>query len=1005
MAEWVLSSSLLIAVVMFLRAALGKRISARLRYGLWAVVLVRLLVPVSFITLPGTVPRLPAWTPPEYMQEESIFILPVGSSPLEESGVHVMEDGRLGDSNSFGYPKLTGDGETVVRYADKISPLELLSWAWAAGTAAMGIVLIAANLRFSTRLRRVRKPLSGTSTPIPVYVAAGVPSPCLVGLLRPAVYVTDETASTPAMLRHVLAHELTHYSHLDHLWSVLRGAALAVHWWNPLVWLALVCSRRDGELACDEGALKRLGDSERAAYGETLLTLVTARSKPGDLLYFATTMTGGKRSLKERIQRIAQQPKRLVSAMIAVVIILSLSVLAAFGQVEDTELSEESGIPSSAMASADDPLPYSPDLDRDGEPEVLYVRLLDRGDGVPEYVHQAEGTGDWRLEILRQSSDLLWSVTLDESHGGCGTYFLYQQDGLDYLMEYMPKMQQGYCTYNYRLFHFENGEEVTDVEKSVEFDINFASQDHKFDPMEIAAFMEEVNGLIHESPLLINTNQWMLCLDEDNEGRTRDNVLIALHYNGDKNYRNKNELIEALREFAGYAEDHPDDVESPLGMLLESLAPEDIGDISEINGQYRITPAQLVSLLRETAGSRLSRYHSYSSFAEEGAWMWTMAEWDVPLTGGGTLHLLACDSGNVELAYETGEVAVSAFYESEELYDLISRLGWVCQIEEIPGNADLDRDGKTDRLLLRSSPDRLFWCVQYIGENGEKLWADEAAEFHAGWNTLLLCRLDGLDYLLRYQPYMSTGICSYQYQLFYLENGREVVTKENSLEFDINFGEDFAEQHRFDPREIAAFMDEINALLENSTLLLSTDPDLLSTFEKEGRLYDSLWWLNDDDFTRDDSKSLLENLLAYRNSCLAQAAVPSAGEVFSEITGEDIVSIDAASVSGAELAEALNAVTDWTYGWRVDEWEALHPMVRVTYTRNGDGGEQTIILEAGMAEEKEVVRVTLEGQATALRYSENPANDATYLTDVPYSYEVYVIDTALYGCLVEHTDG
>ncbi len=58
------------------------------------------------------------------------------------------------------------------------------------------------------------------------------------------------------MLRHVLTHEFTHYRHGDHLWSMLRCLALAVHWWNPLVWLAAELSRRDAELACDEGALK-----------------------------------------------------------------------------------------------------------------------------------------------------------------------------------------------------------------------------------------------------------------------------------------------------------------------------------------------------------------------------------------------------------------------------------------------------------------------------------------------------------------------------------------------------------------------------------------------------------------------------------------------------------------------------------------------------------------------------------------------------------------------------
>ena len=85
--EWVISASALIVVVLLLRGLLGKRIGAGLRYGLWAVVLIRLLVPVSFFSLPAVMPQLPKWTPPEVMQEESIYVLPVSSLPLENSGV------------------------------------------------------------------------------------------------------------------------------------------------------------------------------------------------------------------------------------------------------------------------------------------------------------------------------------------------------------------------------------------------------------------------------------------------------------------------------------------------------------------------------------------------------------------------------------------------------------------------------------------------------------------------------------------------------------------------------------------------------------------------------------------------------------------------------------------------------------------------------------------------------------------------------------------------------
>lgn len=983
MSDWIVSSCIVILVVLALRAGLGRRISARLRYALWAVVLIRLLMPAS-IGLAVTVPKLPAWTPPEVLREESIYVLPVDSRPVEESGVFWTEDGTAMDPYSLGYPRLTGDGERVVRYAGRISPLELAKWLWLGGGIVLGTVLAASNLRFSVRLRRSRRRLEGAGGPIPVYVSAGLPSPCLFGLLRPAVYITEMAAEDPVMLRHVTAHELTHYRHLDHLWSVLRGVALAIHWWNPLVWLAVVLSRRDGELACDEGALRQLGDSERTAYGETLLTLVTAKSRPQDLLSFATTMSGGKRSLTERIRRIACQPKQLVSAVVAIAAVLTLTVLCAFGRAAEGEH------PGPRAADLE-VLSCSPDLDRDGRPETVQI------------LHNLDDDLDkWRLEVFYKQEDdfvydSLWSDTLDESHGGCNTYFLCQEDGLDYLLEYMPKMQQGQCTYSYRLFHLEGGEEVTDRENRVEFDINFDSPSHRFVPEEIAAFMWEVNGLIGNSQLLINTNHWMLNLEEDNNGRLRDNILISLNHKGSRDFGSEGELLASLEDYASYAGDHPDDVSSPLGDLLAGIEAADIGDIS---GQDQVTAAGLAALLREA--ERGSRFHTFDRFVEEEAWTWSTAEWQVPITIGGTLYLLACDSGNIEIGYETGEGYTSAFYDgAQELYDLITEVGEPYYLEELPYTVNLDRDRSPDKLVLRSDKPSggAYWSLQCRLGSGER-WQGEAAAAHPGWKAFFLCRLDGKDYLLEYVPYTGMGTGGYNYKLFYLEEGREVVVQENELIFDMNFG--MEGERDFDPKAIAAFMDEINGLLEHSTLLLNTDPQLAKTFEQEGRLYDSLWWLEE---TREADKSLLENLLIYRNRALEEAAVPEPYSTFSEIQAADILDTGRAGLTGAELAGALHsAAGEWCRDGREDEFpDTAKQALTVTYRREGDYGEQVLLLETGGPEE--IVRVTLSGQATALVYSENPANDGTYLRDVPYQYTIYAADPALYQLVCQQNYG
>ena len=80
------------------------------------------------------------------------------------------------------------------------------------------------------------------------------------------------------------------------------------------------------ELACDEGTLRALGADERAAYGKTLLALVPVCDKPQNPLLGATTMTSGKRSLKERITRIAENRQAKAAAVFAVVALAALAV-------------------------------------------------------------------------------------------------------------------------------------------------------------------------------------------------------------------------------------------------------------------------------------------------------------------------------------------------------------------------------------------------------------------------------------------------------------------------------------------------------------------------------------------------------------------------------------------------------------------------------------------------------------------------------------------------------
>jgi beta-lactamase regulating signal transducer with metallopeptidase domain len=337
-----IGSSLLIVLVVALRALLRGRVSARLIYALWGVVLLRLLVPFSLdLDLPsaegaartvyGHTELSDAMLPYDsvsapYAAGYSRSVLPEDDpiQPYLDAGEAVPEY-RV---------ELRGEGtpEAETKFVFLRPWAEVLSGylrpVWLIGTLAALALLAYTNLSFWAKLRRSRRPVGVSDCGLTAYETDAIASPCLFGLFRPAVYVRAEDAER---LRHVLMHEDCHFRHLDHIWALLRAACLAVYWWDPLVWLAAVLSRTDCELACDEAALSRLGETERIPYGETLITMA-ARPRPGELLRASSPIGSGKRELKARILAIARRGRRLVvPAVLAVCLCLFCAACAFTG--------------------------------------------------------------------------------------------------------------------------------------------------------------------------------------------------------------------------------------------------------------------------------------------------------------------------------------------------------------------------------------------------------------------------------------------------------------------------------------------------------------------------------------------------------------------------------------------------------------------------------------------------------------------------------------------------
>lgn len=251
----VLTVSALILAVLLVRAIFKNRVPKRMVYTLWLVVLVKLCLPGTLVSLP-VLPAEEAAAPVQRVE------LPAQPLPAQQPAQAVTQP-----QTPVQQPASPAQ-EAAEAPAKPLTAMQIFQIVWAGGSALLGLWLLGTWLVFTVRLHKSRRFL-GRHGRTRIYISSTVKSPCLAGLV-PAVYLTEDVLQTPET-ELILRHELTHLRHLDHLWSFCRTAAVIVYWWNPFIWLAAILSKRDAELACDEAVAAGLSDAQRLAYARTIL--------------------------------------------------------------------------------------------------------------------------------------------------------------------------------------------------------------------------------------------------------------------------------------------------------------------------------------------------------------------------------------------------------------------------------------------------------------------------------------------------------------------------------------------------------------------------------------------------------------------------------------------------------------------------------------------------------------------------------------------------------------
>ena len=156
-----------------------------------------------------------------------------------------------------------------------------------------------------------------------IYESEFVDSPFVFGVVKPNIYLPMHMDEGTAA--YVIAHEHAHLARRDHWWKVLGYLVLALHWFNPLVWVAYILFCRDIELACDEKVVRGLDGAARADYSQALLSCAAPKRAVA-----ACPLAFGEGNIKTRVKSALHYKKPafwVAAAAVLAVVIMAVCFL------------------------------------------------------------------------------------------------------------------------------------------------------------------------------------------------------------------------------------------------------------------------------------------------------------------------------------------------------------------------------------------------------------------------------------------------------------------------------------------------------------------------------------------------------------------------------------------------------------------------------------------------------------------------------------------------------
>lgn len=601
-----------------------------------------------------------------------------------------------------------------------------------------------------------------------IYESEFVDSPFVFGVVKPNIYLPMHMDEGTAA--HVIAHERAHLARRDHWWKVLGYLVLALHWFNPLVWVAYILFCRDIELACDEKVVKGLDGAARADYSQALLSCAAPKRAVA-----ACPLAFGEGNIKTRVKSALHYKKPafwVAAAAVLAVVIMAVCFLT-------NPRSERGSLVWAQKLNAADVA--SIELYVPAEGKARQYKKLDTEEMAQavELINSSRGTYIEKPETVYGGLPVWFLLTMADGTvhavgSVVGHYLIIDGDTFDADVENQAEWE------NYVL----KGDSASPIDMADRLSYALYGMTTGVYTLGEAVFEDSVWETSYEKTFA-NTKStpelWLSsALGTDMTGILYGTVTAARGYS----YR-----------FSEWEE--IDLTVSNFDWLFRSGSGEDWDGTSA------------AKLRRENAhawrGTRTGEdVNATVPMAEirRQDELTAMDQWLLLQQKDGSLYLV--------MGYRSGGLP----YSGAHPYRWIVRLnGGATELTR----ADLNGDGIEEVISYTGTSTQEPYRLRVSNQSGEELWSAELGLAHGGWSSYFLYRDSVKTALLCYEPTMYQGEASYSYELFMLSESETTTLAENSVSFSVN--PDSTDPW---PAEAQKFADEVNRLLDQSELLFST---------------------------------------------------------------------------------------------------------------------------------------------------------------------------------------